>query len=127
MITFSRRAAVALRDRIVRRIGRSGAMPRVFTFHGLSFALMHRFTDSDALPRLLTAPEQEFRVRELLAGRGEADAWPGELTEALPTRGFASQVRAVLARTRQLGLDPDQLAALGAESGRPDWQAVGSS
>ncbi|TDT33707.1 ATP-dependent helicase [Naumannella halotolerans] len=125
VITFSRRAAVALRDRIVRRIGRSGAMPRVFTFHGLSFALMHRFTDSDALPRLLTAPEQEFRVRELLAGRGEADAWPGELTEALPTRGFASQVRAVLARTRQLGLDPDQLAALGAESGRPDWQAVG--
>ncbi len=47
--------------------------------------------------RLLAAPEQEYRVRELLAGAGPR-AWPDGLRHALNTRGFAAQVRGALAR-----------------------------
>ncbi|MGY4720333.1 ATP-dependent helicase [Naumannella huperziae] len=126
VLTFSRRAAGALRDRIARRLDRPGAIPRVLTFHGLAHALVRRFGPDDAMPRLLTAPEQEFRVRELLSGPGVAAGWPAELAAALPTRAFAGQVRDVLARARQLGLDPDDLAGLGRRADRADWSAAGA-
>lgn len=50
--------------------------------------------------------------------------WPDELRAALTTRGFADEVRAVLARTRELGLGPRALAASAGRTGRPDWSAA---
>ncbi|MER6985036.1 ATP-dependent helicase, partial [Streptomyces carpinensis] len=38
--------------------------------------------------------------------------------------GFADEVRAVLARSRELGLGPDALASFARRIGRPDWQAA---
>jgi superfamily I DNA/RNA helicase len=45
--------------------------------------------------RLLTAPEQEFRIRETLAGSRETRrvTWPDSLDRAFGTRAFASEVR----------------------------------
>ncbi|MCW5953090.1 MAG: ATP-dependent helicase, partial [Propionibacteriaceae bacterium] len=95
----------------------------VTTVHALARSVLDRYGEHGDW-RLLTAPEQEFRVRELLAG-DQGDRWPEVLRPALPTAGFARQVRAVLARARQLGLDPEDVSALGAEAGLPAWQAVG--
>ena len=125
VVALTRRAASELRDRVVRLAGRA-QQPSVTTVHSLCLALLARFADpEDAPPRLLTAPEQEFRIRELLAGRGP-DAWPRGLTEAHRTGAFARQVRAALARARHLGLDPDDLVRFGREAGDESWAALGS-
>lgn len=121
----TRQAASELRDRIVRLGGRTTLAPQVMTIHAFCLALLRRWADAeDALPTLLTAPEQEFRIRELL--RGWRGSWPEELEAAVGTRSFAQQVRAVLARARQLGLDPDQVADAGAAAGEPGWVSLGA-
>lgn len=81
--------------------------------------------------RLLSGPEQDLVVRELLAGQAELAgagrspvSWPDELRACLTTRGFADEVRAVLARSRELGLGPDALGAFARRTGRPDWNAA---
>lgn len=117
-----RAAASTLRNRIAADAGGVTQLT-VTTVHALARTLLDQYGDSGDW-RLLTAPEQEFRVRELLAG-DDGERWPQVLRPAMPTAGLARQVRAVLARARQLGLDPEDVAALGAEAGLPAWQAVG--
>lgn len=124
VLTGSRSAAQQLRTRIVSALGSTQRGLQVTTVHGWCQQLLHRFGDAEnPMPRLLSAPEQEFRVRELLTGRG-ASGWPQSLQPALGTRGFAREVRAILARARQLGLDPVDLACVGRSAGRPEWVAV---
>lgn len=125
VLTGSRQAASELRDRVVLESGRTALQPAIMTVHALALALVRRFGDpEDAAPRLLTAPEQEFRIRELLAGWG-SERWPDRLAVASGTGTFARQVRAALARARMLGLDPGDLAALGRAAGEPAWQVLG--
>ena len=131
VLTFSRKAAADLRERIAARLGRSVVTPMVFTFHAFCYALVRRFTEfgSEAPPlRLLTAPEQEFRLREMLEGSSGTSRvdWPDSLGPAFGTRAFAGEVRAVLAKARQLGMDPDDITAAGEVADRPEWQAVGA-
>jgi superfamily I DNA/RNA helicase/RecB family exonuclease len=129
VLTFSRRAAADLRTRIGARLGRSGVTPMVMTFHALCYALVRRFGEEnqDAPVRLLTGPEQDFRVREVLAGSpqtGRAD-WPQSVVAAFATRAFATEVRAVIAKARQLGMDPEDVVDAGVAAGRPEWVSVG--
>ncbi|MDG9713142.1 ATP-dependent helicase [Streptomyces sp. DH10] len=133
VLTFSRRAAVELRDRMALRSGAARA-PQATTFHSFCYALVRAHQDSDLFVeplRLLSGPEQDVSVRELLAGQVDLERlglahvrWPDELRACLTTRGFADEVRAVLARTRELGLGPDALDAFARRTGRPDWRAA---
>ncbi|MFF9087037.1 UvrD-helicase domain-containing protein [Streptomyces sp. NPDC014991] len=133
VLTFSRKAAVDLRDRMALRMGATRA-PRATTFHSYCYALVRAHQDSGRFTeplRLLSGPEQDVTVRELLAGQPELERlglahvrWPDELRACLTTRGFADEVRAVLARSRELGLGPDALDAFARRTGRPDWRAA---
>ncbi|MEU4261309.1 ATP-dependent helicase [Streptomyces argenteolus] len=133
VLTFSRKAAVELRDRMASRLGGTRG-PQATTFHSYCYALVRAHQDADLFAdplRLLSGPEQDVTVRELLAGQlgleqaGLAHVrWPDELRACLTTRGFADEVRAVLARSRELGLGPDALAAFARRTGRPDWSAA---
>ncbi|UXY29773.1 ATP-dependent helicase [Streptomyces sp. HUAS TT20] len=133
VLTFSRKAAVELRDRMAQRLGAARA-PRATTFHSYCYALVRAHQDSDLFVeplRLLSGPEQDVTVRELLAGEPDLERlglthvrWPDELRACLTTRGFADEVRAVLARSRELGLGPDALDAFARRIGRPDWRAA---
>ncbi|WP_405716459.1 ATP-dependent helicase [Streptomyces sp. NBC_00046] len=133
VLTFSRKAAVELRDRMATRLGAARG-PQATTFHSFCYALVRAHQDADLFAepmRLLSGPEQDVTVRELLAGQLglERDGfahirWPDELRACLTTRGFADEVRAVLARSRELGLGPDALAAFARRTGRPDWGAA---
>ncbi|WP_128434516.1 ATP-dependent helicase [Streptomyces cyaneus] len=135
VLTFSRKAAVELRDRMALRIGAARA-PQATTFHSFCYALVRAHQDSDLFVeplRLLSGPEQDVTVRELLAGQPDLERlglahvrWPDELRACLTTRGFADEVRAVLARSRELGLGPDALDAFARRIGRPDWRAAAS-
>ncbi|MEU5428147.1 ATP-dependent DNA helicase [Streptomyces olivoreticuli] len=135
VLTFSRKAAVELRDRMAARLGGARG-PQATTFHSYCYALVRAHQDADLFVdplRLLSGPEQDAVVRELLAGQADLERegrgavrWPDELRACLTTRGFADEVRAVLARSRELGLGPDALGAFADRTGRPDWSAAAS-
>ncbi|WP_055486246.1 ATP-dependent DNA helicase [Streptomyces sp. WMMB 322] len=137
VLTFSRRAAVELRDRMAARLTglpEHTSAPQATTFHSYCYALVRAHQDAELFSeplRLLSGPEQDLYIRELLEGQLalEADgrariAWPDELRACLTTRGFADEVRAVLARSRELGLGPGELGDFAHSTGRPDWSAA---
>ncbi|MEU2586795.1 UvrD-helicase domain-containing protein [Streptomyces avermitilis] len=133
VLTFSRKAAVELRDRMALRMG-AGRAPQATTFHSFCYALVRAHQDIGLFVeplRLLSGPEQDVAVRGLLAGQPDLERlglahvrWPDELRACLTTRGFADEVRAVLARSRELGLSPGALRSFAARIGRPDWMAA---
>ena len=123
VMAYARPAAQRLRRQVMAAVGVTQARPRITTVHGWCQALLETYAAPGvAKPRLLSAPEQEFRVRELLPGT----KWPDDLGLATNVPAFAGQVRALLTRSRQLGLDPAGLAAAGAAAGRADWVAAAS-
>jgi superfamily I DNA/RNA helicase/RecB family exonuclease len=128
VLTFSRKAAGELRSRIAGRLGRTTREPLALTFHSYAFALLRQ----DALrmgtpvPRVLSGPEHDLEIRRLLQGEAAdgAWAWPARLRPALSTRGFAQELRDLLLRAQERGLDDVSLARLGRAHGRGDWVAA---
>jgi len=108
----------------------AAGVPTVTTFHGLAYALVQRTSGPGpemAMPRLLSGAEEDARIRDVLRGAiadGEIP-WPGDLLAATTTLGFANDLRALLARARELDLHPRDLAAIGRDAGIPAWEALG--
>src|SRR6201987_4261170 len=107
VLTFSRKAAGELRDRITARLGKTTSEPLALTFHSYAYALVRRefVLAGDQPPRLLSAPEQLLEIRRML--RGEV---------ADGARNWADERRA----------DGKALRQLGRWSGRDDWVAAGA-
>ncbi len=127
-LTFSRKAAEQLRDRVTARLGRTTSTAICATFHSFAYGLIRRYSPAElyATPlRLLSAPEQDVVLRELLADTPESVAWPPALARAAETRGFAHEVAAVLGRAREKGLDGADLAGLGRRHDLPEFVAAG--
>ena len=130
VIAASRRSAARVRDAVTRRIGATTREPLARTFPSLAFGILRRaaICDDAPTPRLLTGPEQDAILRELLAGHRDdpetAPTWPAELAEALGTDGFRSELRDLLMRAIEHGVDADGLAGLGGVHGRADWVAA---
>jgi superfamily I DNA/RNA helicase/RecB family exonuclease len=103
--------------------------PLVRSVHSYAFAVLrlaaHRAGGPP--PRLVTSAEQDAIIAELLAGEiaDGAEAWPAELRAALGTDGFAAELRELLTRCAERGVDPAQLERVGRLSGRPEWTAAG--
>jgi superfamily I DNA/RNA helicase len=153
VLTFGRRGALRLRDRISARLGAAGvpdapdaagdvpgaapdvpagrlasmAEPMVRTFHGYAFGLLRRAA-ADAgrpTPRLLTGPEQDLVIRELLDDVDlDPAGWPEALRPALRTRAFATELRDLLLRCAERGVGPEGLARLAEARRREDWAAA---
>jgi superfamily I DNA/RNA helicase/RecB family exonuclease len=130
VLTFSRKAAEELRQRITARLGRTTREPLALTFHSYAYALVRReFTlAGDEPPTLLPGPEQLLEVRRLLRGEAEDGGarWPERLRPALGTRGFAAELRDFLLRSAERGFDGRGLARLGRQRDRDDWVAAGA-
>ena len=113
VLTFSRRAALELRERITARVDRPSTAPLAWTFHAWCYALVREQQDQELWQqplRLLSGPEQDVVLRDLLDGIAlDGLPWPAALRGALRTRGLADEVRALLARARERGLDPHDL------------------
>ena len=127
-LTFSRKAAEQLRDRVTARLGRTLSTSLSSTFHSFAYGLVRRYAPAElyAAPlRLLSAPEQDVVLQELLTDNPESVRWPEGLRAAVGTRGFAREVHTVLSRARERGLDPDQLVALGRDEGIEEFVAAG--
>src|SRR6266516_1052125 len=130
VLTFSRKAAEELRQRITARLGRTTREPLALTFHSYAYALVRReFTlAGDEPPTLMSGPEQLLEVRRLLRGEAEDGGarWPERLRPALGTRGFATELRDFLLRGAERGFDGRGLARLGRQRDRDDWVAAGA-
>ncbi|MBQ1071890.1 ATP-dependent helicase [Micromonospora sp. C31] len=135
VLTFSRRGATALRQRIEARVAEGGHRvlrePLVRTLPAYAFGLLRRAAAErgEPSPRLLTGPEQDLIIRELLDVVGEEPdddpvGWPEDLRPALRTRAFAAQLRDLLMRAAERGVGPLELARLGEKLGRADWPAA---
>ncbi|MBV9446162.1 MAG: ATP-dependent helicase [Streptosporangiaceae bacterium] len=128
VLTFSRKAAGELRERITARLRRTTRVPLAMTFHSYAYALVRRefVLAGDEPPRLLSAPEQLVEVRRMLKGEAADDParWPERLRPALATRGFAEEVRDLLLRAAERGLDGRSLRQLGRQQDRDDWVAA---
>ncbi len=116
VVVGSRREAQRIRRQVLRRSGSAQVAPRITTVHGLSLGWLREFAVGDVPWRLLAAPEQELRTRDLLDELG-AEFWPSAYRDAVRTRGFARQVRDVIARARQLSLDPSDVTRAAEASG----------
>ncbi len=129
VLTFSRKAAAELRERITLRLDRTVRQPLALTFHSYAYALVRReyALAGEVPPILLPGPEQLLEVRRLLRGEASDGAryWPERLRPAVGTQGFAAELRDFLLRAAERGLDGSRLAALGREHGRDDWVAAG--
>ncbi|MFI6782693.1 ATP-dependent helicase [Micromonospora sp. NPDC050276] len=138
VLTFGRRGATALRQRIEARVAQDGHRvlrePLVRTFPAYAFGLLRRAAAErgEPSPRLLTGPEQDLIIRELLDVVGDEPedpeddpvGWPTDLRPALRTRAFAAQLRDLLMRAAERGVGPMDLARLGEKLGRSDWPAA---
>ena len=106
--------------------------PLVRTVHSYAYAVLRRAAEraGDAPPRLVTSAEQDAIIRELLAGDLEdgpdaATAWPAHLRPALSTAGFATELRNLLARCAERGVDPRSWSGWAGGRRRPEWTAAG--
>lgn len=125
----TRQAADRLRGAIGRGLGRTFTEPLARTPSSVAFAVLRlAAAGSDApLPRLLSGAEQDVILRELLSGHAEegaGPAWPDHVRPALATAGFRGQLRDLLMRAVEHGLEPEDLARLGADHDRPEWAAA---
>ena len=106
--------------------------PLVRSVHSYAFAVLRLAAQraGGPPPRLVTSAEQDAIIAELLAGEIEdgpatTTAWPAELRAALGTAGFAAELRELLTRCAERGVDPERLQRLGRLCGRPEWAAAG--
>lgn len=126
----TRVAAARLRERVTARLSRTVREPLARTPQSFAFGVLRRAAAAadDPAPRLISGPEQDVVLRELLAGHvagvGSRPQWPEQLRPALSTRGFRGQLRDLIMRAVERGVDPVQLAELGERHGRPEWVAA---
>ncbi|WP_354235281.1 ATP-dependent DNA helicase [Arthrobacter sp. UYEF3] len=127
-----RLAADALRDRFTARLDRSLSTTPARTWASYAFDLIRRAKAEGILPlprapKLLSGPEQDLIIKELLEGHAQPGLelpWPGDLDAALQTRGFRQEVRQLFDRIIESGRTAGDLADLAQRCRRPDWTAA---
>lgn len=134
ILTPTRQSATAVRDRVAADldIATPGPLARSVASFAFQIVRAHAVASGEAPPQLLTAPDQDAVIADLLEG-DEADdeegrsRWPESLGPAVRrSRGFRSELRALFALAVELGLAPADLERLGAERDDPVWSAAGS-
>ncbi len=126
LLTFGRERASELRDAIALRTTKTMYEPLARTFHSLAFSIVKMKANNDPEPILLSGPEQESYIKELLQG-DIADGykeWPADLHAALTTNGFARELRDLILRASERGIGPAELEKLGIIEGEKFWFAA---
>ncbi|MDR3069103.1 MAG: UvrD-helicase domain-containing protein, partial [Cellulomonas sp.] len=129
VLTATRRAAADLRDRFAARL--PGERPAVRSPAALAYAVLRTraVQTGQPPPVLVSGPEQDLALAELLAGHATGDGqdpgWPPHVDPAtLALSAFRAELRDLLMRAAERGIDPERLAALGRRLHRPEWIAA---
>ena len=128
VLAASRRTAARLRDQVAAQATRTVGAPMVRTAASAAFAILRTraAAHGDAAPTLVSGPEQDLVLAELLGGHlaGEGAPLvlpPGLPVESLGLRGLRQELRDLLMRAAERGLGPADLAHLGRTHERPEW------
>ncbi|GHD03680.1 ATP-dependent helicase [Zhihengliuella salsuginis] len=134
VLTSARSHASRLRDGLSSMVDVTFSEPAVRTWSSYAFDLIRRARIAGFLPelqrppRLLSGPEQDALIGQILdghaAGLPSAPDWPESLGEAVSTRGFRDQLRELFDRLAEHGLEPADVQELGARHLMPEWEAA---
>ena len=127
LITFGRESASELRDAIALQTSATMYEPLARTFHSLAFSILKMKSHvDDPDPILLSGPEQESFIRDLLAGdiTDGYRKWPQDLHLALTTHGFARELRDLILRASERGVTPEKLEEYAQTYGEKYWQGA---
>lgn len=131
LLAPTRRAAARLRDELSARLTRTTGQAVVRTAPSAAFSVLRARASllGEPPPALITGPEQDLVLADLLeghaAGEGVAVRWPAAVPrEALGLRAFRDELRDLLMRAAERGLRPEDLARLGRRHDRPEWVAA---
>ncbi|HLS04001.1 MAG TPA: PD-(D/E)XK nuclease family protein [Actinomycetales bacterium] len=132
VISASRRAAARMRENLARRLETTSSQPLARSAAALAFSIVRAWAlaNEEPPPVLVSGPEQDTILEQLLAGHrageGAPPAWPDSLPdEALALTGFRAELRDLLMRAAEYGLSPEELSALGREHSYQPWIAGG--
>lgn len=130
----TRTAATRMRDAIAAASDRSLSVAPTRAWAAYAFDLLKRAQTRGLLSgvegnlKLLSGPEQDVIIGELLANHAEGiapgPAWPDSLREALPTRGFRHEIRDFFDRMAEYDLTAEDVQALARDYNRPIWAAL---
>ncbi|KZM35916.1 ATP-dependent helicase [Oerskovia enterophila] len=131
VVAASRRSAAEVRDRLSARADRTVSAPMVRTAAAAAFAVLRARAAAigEPPPTLISGPEQDLLLAELLAGHLDGDGVPLRLPDGLPEevlalRGLRQELRDLLMRAAERGLTPADLDDLGAAHERPEWRTA---
>ena len=130
----TRTAATRMRDTIAASSDRSLSVAPTRAWAAYAFDLLKRAQTRGLLSgvegnlKLLSGPEQDVIIGELLANHAEGIApgptWPDVLRDALPTRGFRHEIRDFFDRMAEYDLTADDVHRLATEHNQPAWHAL---
>lgn len=134
MITYGRERASELRDAVALHTTVAMNEPLARTFHSLAFSILKmKMSVDDPEPILMSGPEQDFYIRQLLEGdlanldESGVSYWTPDLVDpkapAIATRGFARELRDLILRAAERNLTPDDLHSMGEKHREKYWQA----
>ena len=130
----TRTAATRMRDTIAASSDRSLSVSPTRAWAAYAFDLLKRAQTRGLLSgvegnlKLLSGPEQDVIIGELLANHAEGiapgPAWPDVLRDALATRGFRHEIRDFFDRMAEYDLTAEDVHALATEHNQPAWHAL---
>lgn len=130
VLTNTRTAAAQLRSQLTARLNAehidSRAETPVRSYASYAFDMLHRLREAEGVtPRLLAGAEQDRLIAELIDGYLTdpelSIVWPASLEQAVGLRGLRHELRELIDRCAEYGIEPGQLAALGKAKGRAEW------
>ena len=134
VLTPTRQSATELRDRLALavRIATPGPLARSLAAFAYQIVRAHAVHSGAEPPQLLTGPDEDGIVADLLDGDAEDEAdgrprWPAWLgADVRTTRGFRAELRAFLAECTTLGIPPERLREHARAQDREVWVALAS-
>lgn len=130
ILSATRKGAGALRNAVAVSLqgplgGAIVRTPAALAFSILTAAAIDR---AEPVPRLITGPEQDNLLAQLLEGYTlgtlPAPSWPPSIPpETLMLKGFRAELRDLLMRAAENGLAPADLTELGVTHDFPEWIA----
>ncbi|MBN9176005.1 MAG: ATP-dependent helicase [Microbacterium sp.] len=134
VLTPTRQSATELRDRLALavRVATPGPLARSLAAFAYQLVRAHAVHTGAEPPQLLTGPDEDGIVQDLLDGDAEDEVdgrrrWPDWLSpDVRSTRGFRAELRAFLAECTTLGIRPERLRAHARAQDRDVWIALAS-
>ena len=131
-LSATRDSANYLRDQLALDLQSAvpGALAKTLPSFAFAIIRAHAVASGGQLPQLISGAEQDRILMRLLETeveeRGSQDSlWPNNYTaQVLGLAGFRAELRDLLSVCQEHGISPEGLARLGAEHGKPEWQAT---